>query len=131
RRRLESPAMVHESLDSAHGLYAIGAVVLILGIVAAVAGSLIKRRLEEEHRDERYVRERRGEGMVAVEPPRIATLLQYAGFARGASRSGQDRGGDGVRLEPHRRAGAVGDHRHLGARMQASEDLRVPGRHDG
>ena len=26
--------MVHESLDSAHGLYAIGAVVLILGIIA-------------------------------------------------------------------------------------------------
>ncbi len=76
--------MVHESLDSAHGLYAIGAVILILGIVAAVAGSLIKRRLEEEHRDERYVRERRGEEVVAVEPPRIADLLQYAGLVLGA-----------------------------------------------
>ena len=71
--------MVHESLDSAHGLYAIGAVLLILGIVAAVAGSLIKRRLEEEHRDERYVRERRGEEVAQVEPPRIAGFLQYAG----------------------------------------------------
>ena len=76
--------MVHESLDSAHGLYAIGTVILILGIVAAVAGSLIKRRLEEENRDERYVRERRGEDVVAVEPPRIANLLQYSGFALGA-----------------------------------------------
>ena len=76
--------MVHESLDSAHGLYAIGAVLLILGIVAAVAGSLIKRRLEEEHRDERYVRERRGEEVAAAEPPRIASLLQYSGFALGA-----------------------------------------------
>jgi hypothetical protein len=75
--------MVHESLDSAHGLYAIGGVILILGIVAAVAGSLIKRRLEEENRDERYVRERRGEEVVANEPPRIAHLLQYAGFALG------------------------------------------------
>jgi hypothetical protein len=76
--------MVHESLDSAHGLYAIGGVVLILGIIAAVAGSLIKRRLEEENRDERYVRERRGEDVVAVEPPRIANLLQYSGFVLGA-----------------------------------------------
>jgi hypothetical protein len=76
--------MVHESLDSAHGLYAIGAVVLILGIIAAVAGSLIKRRLDEESRDERYVRERRGEDVVTVEPPRIANLLQYSGFILGA-----------------------------------------------
>jgi len=76
--------MVHESLDSAHGLYAIGAVVLILGIVAAVAGSLIKRRLDEEHRDERYVRERRGEEVTVAEPPRIANLLQYSGFVLGA-----------------------------------------------
>ena len=53
--------MVPESLDSAHGLYAIGAIILIIGIVGAVAGSLIKRRLEEASRDERYVREQRGE----------------------------------------------------------------------
>ena len=76
--------MVHESLDSAHGLYAIGAVILILGIIGAVAGSLIKRRLDEEHRDERYVRERRGEEVAAAEPPRIANLLQYSGFVLGA-----------------------------------------------
>ncbi|HEY0280180.1 MAG TPA: hypothetical protein VGC32_18095 [Solirubrobacterales bacterium] len=76
--------MVHESLDSAHGLYAIGAVLLILGVVAAVAGLLIKRRLDEEHRDERYVRERRGEDVAAVETPRIANVLQYAGVAVGA-----------------------------------------------
>jgi hypothetical protein len=76
--------MVHESLDSAHGLYAIGAVVLILGIIAAAAGSLIKRRLDEEHRDERYVRERRGEEVAATEPPRFANVLQYSGFALGA-----------------------------------------------
>jgi hypothetical protein len=76
--------MVHESLDSAHGLYAIGALVLILGIIGAVAGSLIKRRLDEEHRDERYVRERRGEEFAAAEPPRIAYLLQYSGYALGA-----------------------------------------------
>ena len=73
--------MVHESLDSAHGLYAIGAVILILGIIGAVAGSLIKRRLEEEHRDERYVRERRGEEVAQAELPRVAVVLQYAGVA--------------------------------------------------
>jgi hypothetical protein len=76
--------MVHESLDSAHGLYAIGAVLLILGALAAVAGTLIKRRLEEDQRDERYVRERRGEEVIAAEPPRIANVLQYAGVAVGA-----------------------------------------------
>jgi hypothetical protein len=76
--------MVHESLNSAHGLYAIGAVLLIIGIVGAVAGLLIKRRLEEESRDERYVRERRGEEVAAVEAPRFANLLQYSGVAIGA-----------------------------------------------
>ena len=76
--------MVHESLDSAHGLYAIGAVFLILGIIGTVAGTLMKRRREEEHQDERYVRERRGEDVVSVEPPRIANLLQYSGFVLGA-----------------------------------------------
>ena len=39
----------------------------------------LKRRLEEEHRDERYVRERRDEEVAAADPPRIAGLLQYAG----------------------------------------------------
>ena len=73
--------MVHESLDSAHGFYAVGAVILVIAIVAAAVGTLIKRRLEEAHQDERYVRERRGEKVAAVETPRIATLLQYAGVA--------------------------------------------------
>ena len=73
--------MVHESLDSAHGLYAVGALIMVIAIAAAAAGTLIKRRLEEAHRDERYVREKRGEKVAAVETPRIATLLQYAGVA--------------------------------------------------
>ena len=76
--------MVHESLDSAHGLYAIGAVFLILGIIGTVAGTLMKRRREEDHQDERYVRERRGEEVVATEPPRYVGLLQYTGYALGA-----------------------------------------------
>jgi hypothetical protein len=73
--------MVPESLDSAQGLYFIGTIVLIIGIVAGAAGLLIKRRLEEEHRDERYVREKRGEEVAEADPPRIATLLQYAGVS--------------------------------------------------
>jgi hypothetical protein len=75
--------MVHESLDSAHAFYTVGGILLVIGIVAAAAGTLIKRRLEEAHRDERYVRERRGEEVAATEPPRIAGVLQYAGFAVG------------------------------------------------
>ena len=73
--------MVPESLDSAHGLYFIGTIVLVIGIIAGAAGILIKRRLEEEQRDERYVREKRGEAVAEADPPRIATLLQYAGVS--------------------------------------------------
>jgi hypothetical protein len=73
--------MVPESLDSAQGLYFIGAIVLVIGIIAGAAGLLIKRRLEEEQRDERYVREKRGEEVAEADPPRIATLLQYTGVS--------------------------------------------------
>jgi hypothetical protein len=71
--------MIPESVDSAHSLYIIGSIILAIGLIAAVAGTLIKRRLEEEHRDERYVRERRGERIAEAETPRIANLLRYAG----------------------------------------------------
>jgi hypothetical protein len=71
--------MIPGNVDSSQGLYVIGTIVLVIGIVVAVAGLLIKRRLDEEHRDERYVRERRGEEVAEAEPPRIAGLLQYAG----------------------------------------------------
>ena len=71
--------MIPESVDSSQGLYVIGSIILVIGIVAGVTGLLIKRRLEEDHRDERYVRERRGEEVAQAELPRIATVLQYAG----------------------------------------------------
>lgn len=73
--------MVPESLDSAQGLYVLGTIILVIGIVAGAAGLVISRRLEESSRDERYVREKRGEEVAPVEPPRIAGLLQYAGLA--------------------------------------------------
>ena len=72
--------MIPENVDSSQGFYVIGAIVLVIGIVAAAAGTLIKRRLEEDHRDERYVRERRGEDVVQADPPRIAGILQYVGI---------------------------------------------------
>jgi hypothetical protein len=71
--------MIPENVDSSQGLYVIGTVILVIGLLAGVAGTLIKRRLEEEHRDERYVRERRGEEVAEAETPRIANLLRYAG----------------------------------------------------
>ncbi len=55
-------------------------IILVIGIIAGAAGILIRRRLEEAHRDERYVREKRGEQVAQVETPRIASLLQYAGL---------------------------------------------------
>lgn len=73
--------MIPEHVDSSQGFYVIGTIVLVVGILAGLVGTLIKRRLEEEHRDERYVRERRGEEVAPAEPPRIAGLLQYAGVA--------------------------------------------------
>jgi hypothetical protein len=72
--------MIPEHL-SWQGLYAVGAIVLAIGLVVAAAGILIRRRLEEDHRDERYVREHRGEEVAQVESPRVARLLQYAGVA--------------------------------------------------
>jgi hypothetical protein len=71
--------MIPENVDSSQFLYAIGAVVLMIGVIAGVAGLLIMRRLEEEHRDERYVREQRGEDVGRPELPRSARVLQYAG----------------------------------------------------
>jgi hypothetical protein len=73
--------VVPESLDSAQGLYVLGTIILVIGIVAGAAGLVIKRRLEEASRDERYVREKRGEEVAPAEPPRVASLLQYAGLA--------------------------------------------------
>lgn len=72
--------MIPENV-SAQTLYVVGAIVLAIGIVVGGAGILIRRRLEEDHRDERYVRERRGEEVAEVESPRVARLLQYVGVA--------------------------------------------------
>lgn len=71
--------MVPQSGKSPTGLYVLAAVLLVAGVVVAVIGSQIRRRLDERQRDERYVREKRGEVVVAVEAPRIAGLLQRAG----------------------------------------------------
>jgi hypothetical protein len=71
--------MVPESVESPVSLYVIAAVLLIGGVIAAAIGTQIKRRLEEAHRDERYVREKRGEEVGEAEPPRIAGLLQRFG----------------------------------------------------
>lgn len=72
--------MIPEHVSS-HVLYVVGAIVLAIGIVVGAAGILIRRRLEEDQRDERYVRERRGEEVAEVESPRVARLLQYVGVA--------------------------------------------------
>lgn len=73
--------MIPETVDSSGGFYLIGTIILAIGVLAGLAGTLIKRRLEEAHRDERYVRERRGESVEPIDPPRIAGLLQYSGIA--------------------------------------------------
>jgi hypothetical protein len=71
--------VIPESVNSHQTFYLVGTVVLIIGAVAWLASQAIRRRLEEAHRDERYVRERRGEAVAPVEQPRIVGVLQYAG----------------------------------------------------
>jgi protein-S-isoprenylcysteine O-methyltransferase Ste14 len=73
--------VIPESVNSHQTFYLLGTIVLIIGVVAALASLAIRRRLEEEHRDERYVRERRGESVTPVEHPRIVGVLQYAGVS--------------------------------------------------
>ena len=71
--------MVPEAGKSPTGLYVLAAALLVVGVVAAAIGTQIKRRLDERDRDERYVREKRGELVLEQRPPRIAGLLQRAG----------------------------------------------------
>ena len=73
--------MIPESVNSHETFYLLGTLVLIVGVVVGLASLAIRRRLEEEHRDERYVRERRGEDIAPVEHPRIVGVLQYAGVS--------------------------------------------------
>jgi hypothetical protein len=76
--------VIPESVNSHQTFYLLGTIVLIIGAVSAFASLAIRRRLEEEHRDERYVRERRGEEVAPVEHPRIVGVLQYAGVSLAA-----------------------------------------------
>jgi hypothetical protein len=73
--------VIPESVNSHQTFYLLGTIVLIIGVVAGLASLAIRRRLEEEHRDERYVRERRGEEVGPVDNPRIVGILQYAGVS--------------------------------------------------
>jgi hypothetical protein len=73
--------VIPESVNSHETFYLLGTIVLIVGIVIAVTSLVMRRRLEEEHRDERYVRERRGETVGPVEHPRLVGVLQYAGVS--------------------------------------------------
>jgi hypothetical protein len=73
--------VIPKSVNSHQTFYLLGTIVLIIGVAAALASLAIRRRLEEEHRDERYVRERRGEKVAPVDQPRIVRVLQYAGVS--------------------------------------------------
>jgi drug/metabolite transporter (DMT)-like permease len=71
--------VIPESVNSHQTFYLLGTIVLIIGALAWLASVAIRRRLEEAHRDERYVRERRGEDVSPVALPRVIGVLQYAG----------------------------------------------------
>ena len=72
--------MIPEKADSPQTFYLVGTVVLLIGVLAVAAGSLIKSRAEERDRDERYVRERRGEEIAPVPAPPIVDLLRSVGL---------------------------------------------------
>jgi hypothetical protein len=71
--------VIPNSVDSSQTFYLVGTIVLIIGALGWLTSMAIRRRLEEEHRDERYVRERRGEDVAPVAQPRLVGVLQYAG----------------------------------------------------
>jgi hypothetical protein len=73
--------VIPQSVDSSQTFYLLGTIALIIGVVAGLTSLLIRRRLEEAHRDERYARERRGEEVGPIEHPRVAGVLQYAGVS--------------------------------------------------
>jgi heme/copper-type cytochrome/quinol oxidase subunit 2 len=73
--------VIPESVNSHETFYLLGTIVLIIGAVSWLTSLAMRRRREEEHRDERYVRERRGESVAPVELPRIVGVLQYAGVS--------------------------------------------------
>jgi hypothetical protein len=73
--------VIPESVNSHQTFYLLGTIALIIGVAVALASLAIRRRLEEEHRDERYVRERRGESVTPIEQPRIVGVLQYTGIS--------------------------------------------------
>jgi hypothetical protein len=71
--------VIPESVNSHETFYLLGTIVLIIGALTGFASLAMRRRLEEEHRDERYVRERRGEKIAPVDHPRIIGVLQNVG----------------------------------------------------
>jgi hypothetical protein len=71
--------VIPESVNSHETFYLLGTIVLIVGVATWLTSLAMRRRREEEHRDERYVRERRGESVAPLEHPRIVGVLQYAG----------------------------------------------------
>jgi hypothetical protein len=73
--------VIPKSVDSSQTFYLLGTIVLIIGVVAGFTSLLIRRRLEEAHRDERYARERRGDKVAPVENPRVVGVLQYVGIS--------------------------------------------------
>jgi hypothetical protein len=71
--------MIPESLNWPVNAYLMGGAVLAAGCLAALAGLLVRSRNSERHRDQLYVRRKRGEEPPPEEPPRIAAILQYVG----------------------------------------------------
>jgi hypothetical protein len=73
--------MIPESLHWPVNPYLLGGVAVVVGCVVGLVGAQIKSRNNERHKNQLYVRRKRGEDLALEDPPKIATVMEYLGGA--------------------------------------------------
>ncbi len=73
--------MIPESLNWPVNPFLLGGIVLFVGCVIGVIGAQIKSRSVERHKNQLYVKRKRGEDLPLDDPPKIAAVLEYLGGA--------------------------------------------------
>jgi len=73
--------MIPESLNWPVNPYLLGGIAVLVGCLIGIAGARIKSKNVERHRNQLYVKRKRGEDLPLEDPPKIATALEYLGGA--------------------------------------------------